>query len=293
MATAILEQLDTQGAFFDVHEEAVKTASGATIPGKKVIVHENGTPLGIVSKKYKTATNTEIFTEFDRALQKSGLDLTGATVRVDFANGGARTLVHMDFPAHEISVNGSDKSMLSIVTRNSYDGRWNFSVRGGAVRYACLNGMLLGDWLAGYSEYHNAKLSIAHAADKVSSVLGAFNDTTLAWEKMLASPVTDEQAWRAICRYNANETGFKGGIKSFREAPRQTVSTTMMEQFEYKEKKTIGPNAFAVYNTLTHHATHAKLKDGKEAVSKDLRAKRVADVINSKYWTERVVAVSA
>lgn len=291
MSTTILEQLDTQGTFFDVHEESDGHIAAL---GKKVIVNTaTGVPLGIVSKKYKTATNTEIFSEFDRALEHSGLDLTGATARVDFANGGARTLVHMDFPAHEISVNGTDKSMLSIVTRNSYDGRWNFSVRGGAVRMACLNGMLLGDWLAGYSEYHNAKLSIAHAADKVSSVLGAFNDTTVAWEKMLAATITDEQAWRVICRYNVNEAGFKGGIKSYREAPRVTVSTTMMEQFETKEKKSIGPNAFALYNTLTHHATHAKLKLGKEAVGRDLRTKRVADTINSEYWTKRVVPMAA
>lgn len=290
--THLMSSLDEQGTFFDVKEEAVLTGSGATIPGKKCIVHEDGTPLGIVSTKYKTATNGEIFDKFGAAIEKSGLDLTDASAQVRFADAGARTMVHMRFPAHEIAVRGDDKSILEIVCRNSYDGRWNFSVRGGAVRCACFNGMLLGDWLASYSEYHNAKLNVNVAAEKVVGILGAFEKTGSAWERMLASEISDEKAWRVICRYAGNEDGFKAGIGAYKDHARRTVPVQMMEQYESSERKEIGANAFAVYNTLTHHATHANLRDGKEAVSIDLRARKVATVLASEYWNKRVLAAA-
>lgn len=290
--STLMSSLDEQGTFFDVHEESEGHVAKL---GKKVLVNtETGEPLGIVSKKYKTATNGEIFDKFGRAVEKSGLDLTDASAQVRFANGGARTLVHMRFPAHEIAVgkDAKDKSILEIVCRNSYDGRWNFSVRGGAVRYACFNGMLLGDWLASYSEYHNARLNIDVAATKVVGILSSFEKTGSAWERMLASEITDEKAWRVICNYANNKDGFKAGLGAYKDHARRTVPVQMMEQYESSEKPAIGSNAFAVYNTLTHHATHANLREGKEAVSADLRARKVADVLASKYWNERVLATA-
>jgi hypothetical protein len=292
-STDLMSSMHEQGAFFDVYEDTVVSGSGTPFVGKKMICRKDtGEGLGIVSKKYRTVTSEEQFSRFGEALERSNLDLTDATARVDFANGGARTMVRFTFPAVSLTVRDDDQSVLEIVTKNSYDGRWKFSVRGGAVRIACLNGQLFGDWLASYDEYHNQKLNVEHAADKVVEIVDGFADAEGRWNQMLRSPITDEKAWRVICKYSRNEAGFKAGLGAFRDAPRKTVATSMMEQYETKERPSIGQNAFAVYNTLTHHATHAALRDGKAAISRDLRAKQVADVLASKYWNERVLCAA-
>lgn len=290
-ATQILmDSLNEQGTFFDVEEKPV-TVGGKVFPGKKGIVRaDDGTPLGIVSKTYPTTTNGAIFEKFGKALDRSKIDLDGATAEVKYANHGARTMVTFRFPAHKIAVKVDDVAELQIVCRNSYDGRWKFSVLGGALRIACLNGMLLGDWIAAYSEYHNANLNLDHAANKIISILGAFQGTEVYWKKMLAAKITDEVAWRVICKYTNRADDFKRGLVAFREAERKNVATSMFEQYEAREKKEIGANAFGIYNTMTHHATHAKLTEGKEAVSASLRMAKVQDVLASKYWRERVLS---
>ena len=289
----LMTTMHDQGAFFDVVEETVLTGSGQIVPGKKVITRkDNGAPLGIVSTKYKTVTNSEIFDKFGAALDRSGLDLDGATADVDFSNNGARTMVKMRFPAHEINTGKNDNSILEIVTKNSYDGRWNYSVRGGACRMACLNGMLLGDWLASYSEYHNAKLSVEHAAEKVVTILDNFEKTEDAWTNMVQKPLKDETAWRVLCTYTNRKDDFKRGLSAMRESTRSNTATKLFEQWESKEKKEIGSNVFSIYNTMTHHATHGKLREGKNAIGRDLRTNQVQAVLASKYWNERVLAAA-
>jgi hypothetical protein len=289
-----MDALEEKGAFFDVKTEAVKTASGKVIPGKKVHVRaDDGTPLGIVSTKYKTVTMREVFEQYAAALARSGINLDGFSADVKHANNGARTMAIMHFPAHEFELDGKDKSILRIVARNSYDGRWNYSTMGGALRMACLNGMLLGDWLAGYSEYHTSKLDVGHAAEKVAEIIGAFDATQDAWKRMLRAQIKDDHAWRVICMYANRPDDFKRGLVACREATRQNTATKLFTQWEQKEKKQLGPNAFSVYNTLTHHATHAGDREGKDAISLDLRRARVQSVVSSKYWDERVIGKAA
>ena len=292
-AGILLNQIEESGGFFDVQEESVVTGSGTVVPGKKVITRlDDGTPLGIVSSKYRTVTNAEIFDKFGQALDASGIGMEGATASVDFSNNGARTMVKMRFPEHEINI-GKDNSILEIVCKNSYDGRWNYSVRGGACRMACLNGMLLGDWVASYSEYHNAKLSVSHAADKVVTILDTFQNTEGAWEAMINTPLKDETAWRVLCTYTNRKDDFKRGLSAQKEATRVNTATKLYEQWETREKKEIGPNVFSIYNTMTHHATHGKLRDDKRAIGADLRTGQVQSVLASKYWNERVIGKAA
>ncbi len=288
---SIMNTLEERGAFFDVKREAVKTASGKQVPGKVAICRaDDGSPLGIVSEKYNLVTTREIFEKFDKALDKSKVDTAGVELNIMYANRGARTMVRMKFPHHTIRVRDEDESILEIVTRQSYDGRWKFSTRGGAVRIACLNGMLLGDWAASYSEYHNANLNVDLAAQKLANILNAFDGTKAHWQKMLRAKVTDEKAWRVFCLFADRPHDFKRGLAAYKEATKANTATKMMDHWIKNEKIEIGDNAFSLYNTLTHHSTHAKLRKDKEAISMDLRENKVAAILSSKYWNERVVS---
>lgn len=286
----LTQQLREEGAFFGVSKKPVRIGD-QVVAGKVGLAREDdGRPLGIVSRGYRVLTNEEAWSHFGRALAKSKIDLAGAKATAKLAHAGARTLITVTFPSHQVVVAKGDASEFSIVLRNSYDGRWKYSATGGALRLACLNGMLLMDPVAAFSGYHTRKLNVEAAAQRVTAILDEFSRSGKEWTKLLSTPITDEQAWRVFCLYANRPADFKRGLAAYRdEDGRATLARKIMERYELHEKKELGPNAYAAMNVLTHHATHATERDGREAISADLRQRKVREVIESKYWVDRVV----
>lgn len=290
----LMEQLDSKGTFFGVHTEPVVSAAGTKMLKKQMIVRDDtNEPLGITSTGYNMATNEQILSSFCSAITHSGLNTAGAEAEVVFANGGAKTLVKFTFPEHVIALNGQE-SLLQIAVKNSYDLRWKYSTFAGALNMFCLNGQVFGDWVSSYEQYHNSKMSVQAGADRVVAMLSDFENTESRWSNMLATKITDAQAWKAICLYQENAAGFKEGIAAFHDPKRrQTVSTRLMDQYQDSEREDLGANAFAIYNTLTHHATHAAGRKGGEALSLDRRSQKVASVLKGDFWTDNVMGASA
>ena len=75
----LMAQLQDKNALFNVREEAIQTASGIIIPGKKSLINEaTGLPMSVVSTSYRTVSNEEIFNSFLRNVVDSGIDATDA-----------------------------------------------------------------------------------------------------------------------------------------------------------------------------------------------------------------------
>ncbi len=292
MMEHLTQALETQGAFFEIEKKDVMIG-GVKVAGKVGLVRvDDNVPLGIVSTKYNFIPLRTKWDRLVQAIEQSGLDTKDATANVAFANFGARVMMTLNFPNHVIEPAIGDITQLEIRVKDSCDGRWNFSVLGAGRRLWCLNGMTLADPIAAYSEYHNGNLDIDLAAEKVVGILAEFERTKELWEKYSKVKVSDEQAWRVFCLYANRPVDFKRGLGSAKkewDETRPNLAKTMFEQYEVKERREIGDNAFGVLNTLTHHATHAKLRDGKEAIGQDLRTQTVERVLASEYWTKRVI----
>ena len=90
----LMAQLQDKNALFNVREEAIQTASGIIIPGKKSLINEaTGLPMSVVSSTYRTVSNEEIFNSFLRNVVDSGIDATDA----EFGKG---RLEQRDRPGH-------------------------------------------------------------------------------------------------------------------------------------------------------------------------------------------------
>ena len=292
MMEHLTQTLEAQGAFFEIEKKDVMIGD-VKVAGKVGLVRvDDNVPLGIVSTKYNFIPLRTKWDRLVQAIEQSGLDTKDATANVSFANFGARVMMTLNFPKHVIEPAIGDITQLEIRVKDSCDGRWNFSVLGAGRRLFCLNGMTLADPIAAYSEYHNGNLDIDLAAEKVVGILAEFERTKELWEKYSKVKVSDEQAWRVFCLYANRPVDFKRGLGSAKkewDETRPNLAKTMFEQYEVKERREIGDNAFGVLNTLTHHATHAKLRDGKEAIGQDLRTQTVERVLASEYWTKRVI----
>lgn len=293
-ATALKKINDALSAsFFGIAEEECVTKSGHVIPGKKVLVRQDdGSPIAIVGDRYKTVTNEEIFTGFTRILGKSTLDLDGAKVMVRHSHNYARTFAEIIIPNHEIRVGGpkvGDITQMRLVARNSYDGSTAFIVQAGGYRLACLNGQVLpADTVSYFQSKHVQSLDVNTAADNVSKTLEAFNTSREWFNELRNRKVADGQAYACLAFATRNKEAARLGFpSSVEEMPRGMKGLYDSWKIHARE---MGSNAWALYNTMTHFASHhgtdADEPHENIVAAQFRREDRVRETLESPVWTQ-------
>jgi len=273
-------------AFFDVVEEEVRTESGLVIPGKKVICRkDDNTPLAIVGDKYKTVTNEEVFSSFTNILARSDINLEGAEVSTEFSHGGARTFAQIIFPSHEIKVGDKDATALRVIARNSYDGSTAFIVQAGGYRFVCSNGQIMGDNISYFHGKHTPSLDVKMAAEHISNVLDSFENSKEWFESLRTKTVNDPQAYACLAFASRSTEAARVGYVDREEMPR---SMRMLFDSWLTHKKTMGNNAWSLYNCMTAFSSHwGDDKDEQHAnaaSSKFRREDRIRETLSSAPW---------
>lgn len=264
MSNLILDQINETSAFFNVREEKLTVqGSDIVIPNKKAIIrNDDNSVIGVVSDAYKVVTNEEVFTKFtEQLLNCKGVDIEGATVDTKFSHNGAKTMVEITLPKHEISLKGNDKSQMKIMAFNSYDGKWKFRAKAGAVRLACLNGQILGDFIGSYSHGHTKGLSVDKGATQLVKMFESFNQAKGWWSNMMKTKVTDQETLEVFRQFLFPKS------QNAMSADNWAENKSVLNLFELYQTyaKEMGKNAWALYNTLTHHVTHKEYKQSTHA----------------------------
>lgn len=262
---ALKDSIADQGALFNVRVEPVVSSTGVVAENKQMIINDqSNTCLGITSKNYKVVTNEEVVDNLGLALANSGLNLDGIEAVVNHSHGGARSMINVILPAHEIDISG-DKSRLQISTLNSYDGRWKYMSRAGAIRMACLNGQILGNFVGSYTGYHNQKLDIEAGAKQIAGMAEDFDKAKDWWIAMMQRKVTDHEVLRAISKYL---TGDYSSVSATKKEDFLKVPSVkrLIELFATYEKE-MGKNAYALYNAFTDFVTHKKYNADTQAAA--------------------------
>lgn len=291
-AIELMDSLHEQGVFKDVEYDSLHTGTGLKINTHRAIVYaDSKVPVSIVSNGYKLVTNQEICEKTIAALEQSTIDLSGSTVQAEFGSDGARCLTRFRFPAHTFTIRGDDSAMLEIIVRNSYDLSWGYMMRAGALRFFCWNGMVLGNWLSSYMQKHTQALDVEHAATKLVDVIDTFKDSEGVWQAMDKTQVSNEFAYRALSHYGNYEPGVKGGLADLESLKRPNLTSKLYKHYIQSEVPALGSTAFAVYNAMTHDATHRKVSSG--ATTRENRHIQIAKVIDSNYWQEEISPAQA
>lgn len=274
--TTLYDQIAEQGALFNVRKEPVFTESGLKIPGKQAIINEKtGEPLSIVSKNYRVVTNDEVMTNIQEAFNKSKIDLTGATAEAKFSHFGARTMVDIRIPSVSIQMKEDQSpSNLQVTVLNSYDGRWKYQVRAGAIRMACMNGQILGDFVGTYTEYHNARLDVETSSGRIIRMADQFDSAQEWWIKMINRSVSEDQLYRAIHMFLKGSADVKDK-KSFKE----NRSTMQLVSLFDKYSVEMGRNAYALYSAMTDFVTHKKRREETHAAGLLSEQKRLQSTL--------------
>ena len=239
------------------------------VPNKKAIVRaDTGALVSVVGKDYQVVKNAEVFAQFDEALAQSGINLEGAYKTVNECRGGASTILGYSFPAYETTITDrevGDTVRLSIRARNSYDGFNMFETNFFEERLVCANSMVSSDCVSYFAGKHTKNLVIEHAVEKILESITVFcehGETYKRWAETKLSDKGAEDIFKKFCIKNGYKTEYN-----------EKKVNEFMGQWNIEAGK-LGKNVWALYNTLTFWATHAKVQERAKENKKERQVAR-------------------
>jgi len=119
--------------------EMINTANGKVIEGKKVIYRgDNNQQLGVVGSKYGVIQNSDCFAFFDIICNKYNANIC----KVSEYNGGSAIHLEADVRDKSFQARVGDEVGFKFNLWNGFDGLHKASVKYGALRLVCTNGLV-------------------------------------------------------------------------------------------------------------------------------------------------------
>ena len=126
-------------------------------------------PLAIVSEAYEPVQYQDIVSGVEAALTMSGLDMTDAEFETNVYKNGAKLELRAKFPAHSLSLHGTDEVIPEFVFRTSHNRTWANNGMMGLWRGFCYNTLVSGDKLAYVYGRHTKNFNIPAFASKIKN----------------------------------------------------------------------------------------------------------------------------
>ena len=287
--TEVLNNLGDYGeADFNVYTRPVRYVGTngdiKSVTNKKILVRDdNHESVGVVGNKYEVAQHPDAFRTVERIIARSDLDVTDISREINVSHDGARAYAIYTLPSHSIDLGDGDISTLQISTRNSFDGSWCFHIDVGAVRIICLNGQVFLNDFAMFKARHTAGLNMEHAARKLSKAIDVYQHQADVWSTWRDTPMGDSEAFgifakvadcKFITRTKAMAYPNVAELLLEPEVFRNKTLIRLWEHYVTDERKNLGSTMWAVYNAMTHWATHEQAT--KSTAQKNIAAIQVA-----------------
>jgi len=280
MKTAdIMDIFATANLLRPVHTQPIVVEGVGVIPDRKAIVFSDTNKyIAIVGANYNVVQNEEIYTTMAKALVKSKLKLDGLMVRASNSGNYARSLVEIKFPEYQVEVGNGDFTQLSTVMRNSYDGSWKHQLDTGGFRMVCANGQVIGDFQSIFAKRHISNFSMPDMATYLINSVENFADMGKRWVAMTGQPLTEAQAIDLLLSFIGRSTDDEEQKLQWLDSKRARNVQAIVAGWR-ENSHSLGSNMWALYNTMTAHATHV----GELASPADVRSyrdKQVSRVLN-------------
>lgn len=261
---SLSEQLRNKGVFYTVdgRDNFVQNDAGAFVStGKKTIYNvTTQQTLGVMAEGYKIAQNEQIFAAALREIDNAGINVENAFTRVRIDNDGQRVMAEIVFPETAFDVAVGDTVALSITVSNSFDGSGAFSIKMGAFRFVCANGMVSAGRIIEYKSSHTANLDIGFAAKTIIGGMAQYNEDKESMLEQAKTPVSAQEVYEALCIMNGIDTSLAPTYDAYqaviRPALKRQPAIERHMALWNKYKKDLGHTQWALNNVLTHISTH-------------------------------------
>ena len=232
--------------FFPVEMIEDAEMGGKYASDRKVIVRtDTNQVLGIHGAGYQLVTNEEVFGAVDTAIRKSDLKMTGAKT-TDYVNlNGASAMRTIMFKSLQKPIAVGDQVGFQLNVRNSYDGSWAFGFNAGAMRLACLNGMIVMDKDNVIKRKHTMNLDVNAMVTNIHLLVEQFTAQCKEWKRYTKIKITEKDVIKVL-------DSFPGMNDRLKEA--------MISHWQDNEAE-IGGNLWALTNALTYWSTHADMRE--------------------------------
>jgi len=276
--------LDFQSNSYDfpVEEQPVFTQDGELIPDHKCIVRtDTGKTLGLHGSRYRIISHDDVVNSIIDGVKASNLT-SDYEVNVDVIEGGRKLRGEIIFPdlVQQPAVN--DYVQFRVSFFNSYDGSWAFSQQANGLRLWCLNGCTTADAIAKSRFKHTASVNVDGSAAKIIGGAEHFMGRSQVWQSWMQTRLNNDQV----------EQFFRSTICKVVTKQKQVMKTNE-KQLENlligwdREKVDLGWNKWALYNCLTHWATHTNdLKSPQ--IARYNREIAISNAMNHKLFTSMV-----
>jgi len=267
---------------FPVEEQPVFTQDGELIPDHKCIVRtDTGKTLGLHGSRYRMIPHDDVVNSILDGVKASNLT-SDYEVNVDVIEGGRKLRGEIIFPDLVQQPAVGDYVQFRVSFFNSYDGSWSFSQQANGLRLWCLNGCTTPDAIAKSRFKHTASVNVDGSAAKIIGGAEHFMGRSKQWQSWMRTRLNNDQV----------EQFFRSTICKV-VTKQQQVTKTNEKQLENlisgwdREKVDLGWNKWALYNCLTHWATHTNdLKSPQ--IARYNREIAISNAMNHKLFTSMV-----
>ncbi len=267
---------------FPVEEQPVYTQEGELIPDHKCIVRtDTGKTLGLHGSRYRMIPHDDVVNSIVDGVKASNLT-SDYEVNVDVIEGGRKLRGEIIFPDLVQQPAVGDYVQFRVSFFNSYDGSWSFSQQANGLRLWCLNGCTTPDAIAKSRFKHTASVNVDGSAAKIIGGAEHFMGRSKQWQSWMQTRLNNDQV----------EQFFRSTICKV-VTKQQQVTKTNEKQLENlisgwdREKVDLGWNKWALYNCLTHWATHTNdLKSPQ--IARYNREIAISNAMNHKLFTSMV-----
>lgn len=267
---------------FPVEEQPVYTQEGELIPDHKCIVRtDTGKTLGLHGSRYRMIPHDDVVNSIVDGVKASNLT-SDYEVNVDVIEGGRKLRGEIIFPDLVQQPAVGDYVQFRVSFFNSYDGSWSFSQQANGLRLWCLNGCTTPDAIAKSRFKHTASVNVDGSAAKIIGGAEHFMGRSKQWQSWMQTRLNNDQV----------EQFFRSTICKV-VTKQQQVTKTNEKQLENlisgwdREKMDLGWNKWALYNCLTHWATHTNdLKSPQ--IARYNREIAISNAMNHKLFTSMV-----
>ena len=267
---------------FPVEEQPVYTQEGELIPDHKCIVRtDTGKTLGLHGSRYRMIPHDDVVNSILDGVKASNLT-SDYEVNVDVIEGGRKLRGEIIFPDLVQQPAVGDYVQFRVSFFNSYDGSWSFSQQANGLRLWCLNGCTTADAIAKSRFKHTASVNVDGSAAKIIGGAEHFMGRSKQWQSWMQTRLNNDQV----------EQFFRSTICKV-VTKQQQVTKTNEKQLENlisgwdREKVDLGWNKWALYNCLTHWATHTNdLKSPQ--IARYNREIAISNAMNHKLFTSMV-----
>ncbi|RZD49907.1 MAG: hypothetical protein CXT67_09730 [Methanobacteriota archaeon] len=217
---------------------------------RAIIREDTNQMLGLHSTRYKPITHDDVVNSMMDAVKESHIS-RDYDLKVDVYEDGRKMKGTIMFPDLVIEPEKNDYISFRVQFYNSYDGSWAFQQAADGLRLWCLNGCTTPDSVARTFAKHTTNVNVQGSGKKIMAGADTFINNRYLFQKFIDTPIDIDTAENFIERTLCH-IPHKRGKSSTNQA-----RFTELSNYNRKERRSLGPNVWALYNAMTYWGSHA------------------------------------